>query len=67
MQAFRYLRALTYSLIRTLPEPVWAQTAHHPERGLMSLDDWLELYSAHGHEHVDQINSVYAAWKAQTV
>jgi hypothetical protein len=66
LRAFRSLRALTFALIRALPEAVWAQTALHPERGLITLDDWLDLYSAHAHDHLSQIESLYEAWKKHT-
>ncbi len=65
LQLFRYLRVLTYTLIKSLPESTWANTIMHPEVGVMTLDDWLDTYAAHAHNHVDQINAIYAAWRAK--
>jgi hypothetical protein len=65
LQLFRYLRALTYTLLKSLPESTWANTVVHPEVGVMTLDDWLDTYAAHAHNHVDQIKTVCAAWRAQ--
>ncbi len=65
LELFRYLRALTYTLLKSLPESTWANTIMHPEVGVMTLDDWLDIYAAHAHNHVDQINSVCAAWRAK--
>jgi hypothetical protein len=65
LQLFRYLRALTHALLKSLPESTWANTIQHPEVGVMTLDDWLDTYAAHAHNHVDQINTVCAAWRAQ--
>ena len=36
---FKLLRHRRYTLIKTLPEPVWARASYHPEDGDTSLDD----------------------------
>jgi hypothetical protein len=59
---FRWLRRRTYRLIRSLPEEAWANTFEHPENGTMTLDDWLDVYSGHIPEHVEQMWAVYSAW-----
>jgi uncharacterized damage-inducible protein DinB len=43
------------NLLRSLGRKDWARTAMHPERGEMTLEDFLVLYSDHGEKHVGQI------------
>jgi hypothetical protein len=52
----------SYTLIKGLPEAVWANTAYHPELGNMTLDNWLEIYERHIPEHIEQMQSNYRAW-----
>jgi hypothetical protein len=42
-------------LLTALPENAWQRNATHPERGVVTLDDQLRVYSRHGENHVDQI------------
>jgi hypothetical protein len=65
VELFRYLRGNTYKLIKTLPESTWTNTMNHTENGLMTLDDWLDVYARHVSDHVDQMRRVYAAWQQQ--
>jgi hypothetical protein len=46
------------AFLSSLPEDAWTRTANHPERGEVSLDDFLEIYSAHGAKHVKQITDL---------
>jgi len=63
LELFKWLRLLSYKLIKTLPEPAWSQTIQHPENGTMTLDDWLEVYAAHVPEHIEQMRQNYADWR----
>ncbi|MCI0395557.1 MAG: DinB family protein [Chloroflexi bacterium] len=65
VELFRWLRQSSYSLVRSLPEPVWANTIYHPENGQMTMDDWLDTYDRHIPDHVAQMRLVYADWLAQ--
>ena len=47
LQLFKWLRLTTNKLIRTLPESIWSNTIYHPENGIMTLDDWLDIYARH--------------------
>ena len=49
------------AVLDSLNETQWARRAHHPERGTISLDDILSLYSHHGENHVGQILSLRKA------
>ncbi len=62
LELFRLLRLTTNKLIRTLPESAWSNTVHHPENGIMTLDDWLDVYAQHVTEHVEQMRGEYKAW-----
>jgi hypothetical protein len=64
LELFRWLRWRTYQLIRTLPEAVWAHTIQHPENGVMTLEDWLAVYTRHIPDHIAQMERIYAAWQA---
>ena len=44
--------------LATLSEPDWTRIAYHPERGDLSMDDMLRIYSRHGANHVRQINDL---------
>ena len=41
--------------IRAMAPSDFARRIHHPQRGLMTLDDLLALYAWHGRHHVAQI------------
>lgn len=43
--------------LRTLPETAFARTCVHSERGRMTLDDLVALYSWHGTHHVAHITT----------
>lgn len=63
LELFKWLRLTSYKLIRTLREPVWSNTVHHPERGTMTLVDWLQIYEAHVPAHIGQMRKNYEEWK----
>jgi len=63
LELFKWLRLTTYKLIKTLPESTWAHTIEHPENGTMSMDDWLQTYHSHIHDHIAQMQGVYEVWK----
>lgn len=65
LELFKHLRAASYELIKTLPETVWANTIVHPENGVMTMDDWLDIYDRHVPDHIAQMQEVYAAWQAR--
>lgn len=62
LELFRWLRNNTNKLIRTLPESAWSNTVYHPENGMMTLDDWLEIYARHVTDHVEQMRRGYLKW-----
>ena len=64
LELFKWLRAKSYALIKTLPESTWSNTVFHTENGLMSLDAWLDTYERHIPDHIQQMEANYSAWMA---
>lgn len=48
------------NFLSSLPEEAWSRTANHPERGAISLEYLLDMYSEHGENHVKQITDLRA-------
>lgn len=63
LELFKWLRYKSYSLIKNLPESIWANTINHSENGRMTFDDWLNVYERHIPEHIEQMDAVYAEWQ----
>jgi hypothetical protein len=55
LEAFRYARASTVSLLEIMTEDDWQRTGTHSESGAYSAEDWLRIYAAHAHNHASQI------------
>ncbi|MCX6150988.1 MAG: DinB family protein [Ignavibacteriales bacterium] len=56
---FKYLRLMSYNLIKDLPQKVWANVVEHSENGLMTMDDWLKIYENHIPVHIAQMKRTY--------
>jgi hypothetical protein len=52
------LHARWVAAIGTVEQEGFARRLHHPERGLMTVDDLLALYAWHGRHHVAHITSL---------
>lgn len=48
------------ALLKNLSEDAWGRTAHHPERGTVTLEGQLTIYTAHGDNHIGQIAALRA-------
>ncbi|MGH2541912.1 MAG: DinB family protein [Ardenticatenaceae bacterium] len=59
LELFRLLRSSTYSLLKQLPDSVWSHSIHHPERGTMTLTDWLQSWTNHVAIHTSQMLQTY--------
>lgn len=59
--AFRAARESTAAIFEHLAEADWARAGWHTESGLYTVERWLEIYAAHGHEHAAQIVRARAA------
>lgn len=53
--AFRAARESTAAILEHLPEDAWSRAGWHTESGLYTVERWLEIYAAHGHDHAEQI------------
>lgn len=64
LELFKQLRAMTYSIIKGLPESTWKNFIIHPDNGKMTLDDWLKVYAEHAQVHINQIKRNLQEWKS---
>ena len=64
LELFKILRQMSFNLIENLPESAWSNTINHPEGGIMTLDDWLNIYVNHIVDHIQQMQATYDAWEA---
>lgn len=55
LAAFRAARESTLTLLELLTPEQWTRQGWHTESGPYSVERWLEIYAAHGHEHAGQI------------
>jgi hypothetical protein len=65
LKLFGLLRRMSHRIIRDLPDSVWLNTVDHPENGIMSLDDWLGIYTNHVPNHIQQMRATHTAWMAE--
>ena len=63
VELFKWLRRASYELIMQQPDSIGTHTVVHTENGLMTFDDWLDVYDRHVPEHVAQMQRVFAEWK----
>lgn len=61
---FRLMRGMSARLLKRLSPSAWARTIQHPDRGPLTLDDWLAIYAVHTPAHIDQMRATHAAWLA---
>jgi hypothetical protein len=54
------IRASSYEVLCRLDETYLDRAGVHSESGAYSLDQWLDIYTRHPHEHLAQIRSVLA-------
>jgi hypothetical protein len=65
LAAFGAARACTAPILRQLTEDQWQRSGHHTETGRYFVEEWLELYAVHAHDHADQIRRARASLVAQ--
>ena len=49
------------ALLESLPEQAFSRTAHHPERGEITLESQLVTYANHGVKHVGHVTALRSA------
>ena len=65
LAAFGAARAATAPILLQLTEEQWLRVGNHTEVGVYSVEDWLQTYAAHAHDHADQIARARASVVAQ--
>ena len=58
--ALRAARETTAQILELLTPEEWEREGTHDEMGRYRVDDWLEVYAAHAHDHADQIRRAIA-------
>ena len=55
LEAMRYARESTAQLLERLSDDDWVRAGTHSESGPYSVETWLKIYAAHGHDHAAQV------------
>jgi len=55
LAVFAAVRTSNLELLAQLSEPEWQRRGTHSDDGPYSVETWLRIYAAHGHDHADQI------------
>ncbi len=55
LEAMRYARESNVQILERLSDGDWRRTGTHSESGPYSIETWLTIYAAHGHDHAAQI------------
>ena len=55
LAVFAAVRTSNLQFLDTLTEDEWQRAGTHSEDGPYSVEKWLQIYAAHGHDHADQI------------
>ena len=63
LAAIRAVRANTVPLLRRLTPAQWSRRGTHTESGGYGVEEWLEIYAEHLHQHERQILRNLEAWK----
>ena len=65
LEAFRAARETSSAILAQLSDDDWQRTGTHTESGAYSVNDWLQIYAAHAHNHAAQIRRLRTAFDAQ--
>ena len=60
LAAFQAARWTSGEMLDRLSEQDWARAGTHSEQGRYGVEDWLEIYAAHAHDHAAQISRARA-------
>lgn len=55
LAAFKAARESTHEILLRMNDADWQRTGTHSDSGAYSVQEWLEIYAVHAHEHADQI------------
>jgi DinB superfamily len=62
VEAVAAARKTTAEILDRLDEAQWARGGTHTESGPYGVEDWLEIYAAHAHDHADQVRRARESW-----
>ena len=63
LELFKWLRRNTYTLLQKIPDDIWHNASGNTENGIVTLNDWLEIYANHIPDHIKQMKRNYASWQ----
>ncbi len=68
LDIIRLARQTTYDLLKRLPDEPLAHSVTHPEMDQpYTFETWLDIYSRHIPDHIDQMRRSVQAWQAAHV
>ena len=59
LEVVRAVRAASLELLERLTPEEWDRFGTHSESGRYTVDDWLQIYAGHPHEHAEQIRRCF--------
>jgi hypothetical protein len=59
LEILKGVHARWAAFLQALPEEAFSRTGFHPERGAMTLDDLVRIYSGHGEKHLEHIRTAF--------
>ncbi len=62
LELFRLLRKINTALLRSMDDIDFVKHINHPERGMLTIDEWLQTYVEHIDVHVNQIIRNNSEW-----
>jgi len=62
LDLFRLLREMLARQLRSLPESAWERDMVHPQRGRVTLEQWLGIYEKHLTVHLAQMERTFQAF-----
>ena len=61
LDALAAARRTTAEILARMTDADWQRSGTHTESGRYSAEEWLQIYSAHAHDHAAQIRAAVAA------
>lgn len=61
LAALAAARCTSAEILERLGEAEWAREGTHSESGRYTVEDWLQIYAAHAHDHAAQIKRARAS------
>jgi DinB family protein len=66
LEIVRFVRKMTYQLLKKQPDEVFEHWVKHPEyEQPYTFEQWLDIYPAHIPGHIEQIKNNYKIWRDQ--